>query len=366
MAKALWDTRQQEIAKLGLAPLLNGPNPAVHANSPRDRVRHVPEAKLKEWRVKAAPGTYALLDVYGEGDIEEADTQRICDNLQMALLRITGLNDVKLEQPPRTPKNVSKEHAATIWFASGLYPAAVALLATVHAWPTADITFFAYRETEFIPRYLFAIKGFTEKNQDEVRLTVWEVFHKAPIYPSILSLVKKNPDYAGQDHLEVTNSIIRSVEVSVKPVNDEEHARLITHVYMTSPTRSAAMWESWRDGLRYRTNGKPISQEHPHLEISYRVTHCRACHGADHLTTQCPYGHLEGWDKVVEGVGIWKEDSRRAKTPYMGEQGGAHLENENDRTSWTYVDTRGRGGRGRGMRGGGQTSRGAQQRGRRL
>ncbi|KAI0359200.1 hypothetical protein OH77DRAFT_1509384 [Trametes cingulata] len=368
MALKLKEKRMGEIEKLGLAPLLEHGNPAVHANDPRDRVRNVPASKLKEWRTKQ-PGTYVLLDVYGEGDIEDTDPQRIYDNLQAALYRITGLQNVALEQPPKTPRTVSKEHAATIWFASGLYPAAVALLTIVHAWPTADITFFAYKEVEFIPRYLFAIKGFTQSDQNEVRLAVWGIFHKSPVYSSILNLVKKNPDYVGMDHNKVANDILSTVEVAVRPVNDEPHARLITHVYMTSPTRSAAMWESWRDGFRYPIKGKAISEDHAHLEVSQRITRCKACHGADHLTTQCPYGHLEGWAKVVEGTGARRTDPWKAKNPragqsqYASEPGSTQPEDGAGSSAWTYVEGRG-GGRGRGTRGGG-TMRGAQPRTRR-
>ncbi|KAI0358039.1 hypothetical protein OH77DRAFT_1421314 [Trametes cingulata] len=360
MARALQRDRAKEIEKLGLAPPSENGYPAVHANSPRDRVRNIPESKLREWRLET-PGTYVLLDVYGEGDIEDTDPQRIYDDLQAALMKITGLGRVKLEQPPRTPKTVSKEHATTVWFASGLYPAAVALLVTVHAWPTANITFFAYKETEFIPRYLFAIKGFTQNDQNEVRLAVWELFHKSPILPSIQNLIMKNPDYVGMDHYEVTNAILSTIEVSIRPVNEEKHARLITHVYMTTPTRSAAMWESWRDGLRYPPKGKPLSEDHAHLEVSQRITHCKACHGADHLTTQCPYGHLEGWAKVTEGAGPRKTDQWRTRTPrpgnsqYAGERGGAISEDENGGAGWTYAEGRAKGARTRGLRGGGPT-----------
>ncbi|KAI0360310.1 hypothetical protein OH77DRAFT_1508694 [Trametes cingulata] len=369
MALALHASRVGEIAKLGLAPPLENGNPAVHANSPKDRVRNVPEAKLRDWRGEQA-GTYVLLDVYGEGDIEDTDPQRIYDNLQAALKRITGLEKVKLEQPPRTPRTVSKEHAATTWFASGLYPAAVALLVRVHAWPTADITFFAYRETEFIPRYLFAIKGFTQNDQDEVRLAVWEIFREAPIYPSIYNLVKKNPDYIGMDHNRVTDDILSTIEVSIKPVNEEKHARLITHVYMTSPTRSAAMWESWRDGLRYPPKGKALSEDHPHLEVSQRITRCKACHGADHLTTQCQYGHLEGWAKISEGAGSRKTDQWRARTPGLGRGQYSNeritpSDDEGGATGWSNVEPRGKGIRGKTTRGGGGPHRGAQPRSRR-
>ncbi|KAI0358356.1 hypothetical protein OH77DRAFT_1519020 [Trametes cingulata] len=301
-ALALQATRAGEIAKLGLAPPLEDGHPAVHANDPKDRA-----------------GTYVLLDVYGEGDIEDTDAQRIYDNLQAALKRITGLGKVKLEQPPRTPRAVSKEHAATTWFASGLYPAAVTLLVTVHAWPTADITFFAYKETEFIPRYLFAVKGFTQDDHDEVRLAVWDIFRKTPIYPSIFNLVKKNPDYVGMNHTQVAEELLSTIEVAIRPVNEEKHARLITHVYMTSPTRSAAMWESWRNGICYPPKGRPFLEEHLHLEVSQRITRCRACHGADHLTTQCQYGHLEGWAKVDEGASFRKQDQWRARTPRTGQ-----------------------------------------------
>ncbi|KAI0360564.1 hypothetical protein OH77DRAFT_698162 [Trametes cingulata] len=369
LAMKLRQERAAEIEKLGLAPLLEHGNPAVHANCPRDRVRNIPETKLKEWRTKTA-GTYVLLDVYGEGDIEDTDAQRIYDNLQAALHKITGLQNVALEQPPRTPRTVSKEHATTVWFASGLYPAAVALLTMVHAWPTADITFFAYREIEFIPRYLFAVKGFTQSDQNEVRLAVWEIFHKAPVYPSILSLVRKNPDFVGMDHTKVVNDIISTVEVAVRPVNEERHARLITHVYMTSPTRSAATWESWRDGLRYPIKGKAFSEEHAHLEISQRITRCKACHGADHLTTQCPYGHLEGWAKIVEGTSARRPDQWRAKTPRAGqghhasEHGNVPAEEETGGPAWTYAEGRGGAFRSRGMRGGG-VPRGMQTRSRR-
>ncbi|KAI0358440.1 hypothetical protein OH77DRAFT_1435048 [Trametes cingulata] len=368
-AMALRASRTAAIEKLGLAPLLVDGNPAIHANSPRDRVRNIPEAKLSQWCTEA-PGTYVLLDVYGEGDFEDTDPQRIYDNLQAALFKITGLRNVKLEQPPRTPRTVSKEHATTVWFATGLYPAAVTLLAAVHAWPTADITFFAYKEIEFIPRYLFAIKGFTQKDQDEVRLAVWEVFRESPVYPSILNLVKKNPDYVGADHYEVTDNILSTIEVAVRPVNDEKHARLITHVYMTTPTRSAAMWESWRDGLRYPGKERSLSEEHPHLEISQRITHCKACHGADHLTTQCPYGHLEGWAKITEGAPTRRPDQWRSRTPRAGpshhanEQGGAPPDDAAGNTGWSYVEGRGGGGRPRGARGGGP-ARGAQPRSRR-
>ncbi|KAI0355974.1 hypothetical protein OH77DRAFT_1589467 [Trametes cingulata] len=363
-ALALQATRASEIAKLSLAPPLEDGHPAVHVNAPRDRVRNVPDSKLKEWRAEQA-GTCVLLDVYGEGDIEDTDPQRIYDNLQAALKRITGLGKVNLEQPPKTPRTASKEHAATTWFASGLYPAATALLVMVHAWPTADITFFAYREVEFIPRYFFAIKGFTQDDHDEVRLAVWDIFRKSPIYPSIYNLVKKNPDYVGKDHHRVTHEILSTIEVSIKPVNEEKHARLITHVYMTSPTRSAAMWESWRDGLRYPPKGRPFSEEHPHLEVSQRITRCKACHGADHLTTQCQYGHLEGWAKVAEGPSSRRPNQWRARTPrpgqsqYANEQDGAHFEAEDGAAGWSYADPRSRGSRGQGARGGGMT-RGAQ------
>ncbi|KAI0357631.1 hypothetical protein OH77DRAFT_1519499 [Trametes cingulata] len=369
LAMALRERRASEIAKLGLAPLLEHGNPAVHANEPRDRVRNVPEAKLKEWRLHPA-GTYILLDIYGEGDIEDTDPQKIYDNLQAALYRITGLKNVTLEQPPRTPRAASKEHAATTWFASGLYTAAVALLTMVHAWPTADITFFAYKEIEFIPRYLFAIKGFTQNSQDEVRLAVWEMFHKAPVFPAILSLVRKNPDYVGMDHEKVANDILSTVEVAIRPVNEEKHARLITHVYMTSPTRSAAMWESWRDGLRYPDRGRVLSEDHPHLSVSQRITRCKACHGADHLTTQCPYGHLEGWAKIAEGTGAQKPDQWRTRTlrpsqsQHAPEHGGGPVEDEADGTAWNHVEGQGGGTRGRNARGGG-APRGAQQRPRR-
>ncbi|KAI0350231.1 hypothetical protein OH77DRAFT_1573757 [Trametes cingulata] len=365
LALSLCATREHEIAKLGLAPIQEEGNPAVHANSPRDRVRNIPDSKLKEWRT-LPPRTYVLLDVYGEGDIEDGDPQKIYNNLQEALAKITGLANVSLEQPPRTPRGVSKEHATTVWLASGLYPAAVALLTMVHAWPTADITFFAYKEIEFIPRYLFAIKGFTQSDPDEVRLAVWKIFHKSPIYPSIHDLVQKNPDYVKRDHEQVTNEILRSIEVIIRPVNEEKHARLITHVYMTSPTRSAATWEAWRDGLRYPLKGRPFSKEHPHLEISQRITHCKACHGADHLTTQCPYGHLEGWDKVVEGAYTRRPDqwrTRSGQSLYANEQ-SAPPEDRNGGDGWNYVEGRG-GARGRTTRGGGGIARGAQPRGRR-
>ncbi|KAI0350965.1 hypothetical protein OH77DRAFT_1593197 [Trametes cingulata] len=368
MAMSLWNERKHEIAKLGLTPPPNELFPAIHANFPSCRVRGVSKQTLTE-RHREKPGTYILLDVYGAGPIEEEDVRGTSMKLENALRAITGLEKFRLEQPPRMIMGTQKEHAPTTWYASGLYPEAVELLAAIHAWPTAEITFFVYKDLVFIPRYLFAITGFTQNEPNEIRLAVWKLFHQNPIYMATHRLVGMNPDYAGKDTDKATNELLRSIEVQVRPVDNSPSAALITHVYMTSPTRSASVWQSWRDGIRFPGKGVPLSRTEAHLKISGRLTRCKACHGADHLTTQCKWAHYSGWESVTERTGYQQRDPHRERTPRPGppmranETGGpARWRDEED--SWTEVGQPARGERSRGP-GGPAAMRGYQSRPRR-
>ncbi|KAI0361560.1 hypothetical protein OH77DRAFT_1585645 [Trametes cingulata] len=370
-AWALWERRKEEIAKLGMAPTPDGHYPAIHLHFPTERVRNVPEAKAAE-RLEMQEGTWALIDVYGEGDVENTDVRRLSAKLENALKKITGLDRVKLEQPPRTPFGGAKQYASTIWFASGLYPAAVALLSEVHAWPTAEVKFFAYKETTVIPRYLFAVMGFTQDDKDEVRLAIWETMHKEPNYTSIRNLVEKNPDYEGLNADEVTNALISTVEVKIRPVSNKDGATLVTHVYMTTPTRSASVWQSWRDSYRFPPHGVYLNRDEPQLEVSRRLTRCKGCHGADHLTPQCLYAHLDGWEEVQDRPEWATIEYNRAKPPKpnqqaaRGEHGQGAGGHRGEETPWMHDQDRGRGGsRGRGTRGGPGAGGSAQYRARR-
>ncbi|KAI0357478.1 hypothetical protein OH77DRAFT_1510529 [Trametes cingulata] len=342
MAMSLWNERKNEIAKLGLTPPPNELFPAIHANFPSDRVRSVPKQTVMERR-REKPGTYVLLDVYGAGPIEEMDVRGTSKKLENALKAITGLEKFRLDQPPRTTMGTPKEHAATTWFASGLYPEAVELLAAIHAWPTAEITFFAYKDMVIIPRYLFAITGFTQNEPDEIRLAVWKLFHLNPIYMSTYRLVGMNPDYAGKDIDTATNELLRTIEVQIRPVDN-------------SPERSSdhppSVWQSWRDGIRFPGKGVPLSKTEAHLKISGRLTRCKACHGADHLTTQCKWAHYSGWEAVDDRITYQPREQHRERTPRPGmsarsnEAGGPSRWKEEEE-GWTEVGQQSRGDRGR-------------------
>ncbi|KAI0677138.1 hypothetical protein C8Q78DRAFT_1073872 [Trametes maxima] len=294
VALSLWDERSKEIAALGLLAVDLATLPEIHAHSTTWRGRHIPPPVLSHFQ-KLSPATKIVAEAYGYSDMDDAMVRKVTGLFERALEVITGRRNFSITAPIPKPLGVDDDEAPSAFMISDLLPQEHDCLTERRAWLTRDFAFFVYKSESDLPRYVGALLGLIQANEEVAKRIVREEFLRQPNFNSIKHLVGGNPDFRGVDEDTAAKQIIDTLDVKVRPVNDTEGAALVAHVYMDPPTKAKTLWEEWREGMRAR----PFSELHPRLRYSARLPSCAGCHSADHLDHQCPLPHLEGWGAAI-------------------------------------------------------------------
>ncbi|KAI0641797.1 hypothetical protein C8Q79DRAFT_929791 [Trametes meyenii] len=295
---SLWDERRGEIESLNLLPVDPRGAPEIVTLGTDDHERHIPPLVLEDFH-QHVRGTKLIITVYGHADMDDATARKVVATLEKNLQTITGVQTIDITPPAPKPANLPDEEAPFSFLVKGLFPRAVDCLVERRTWLTRDFAFFAHSAEGVLTRYVGAILGLTQDNVELAVRTVRQEFFRQPVYNSLKALAAENPRFRITDKDKAVQQIIASVSVTIRPVNDNDAAALVAHVYMNPPTLSKTLWQEWLDGLRAR----PFSAHHPRLRWSTRRTSCAGCHSADHFDHQCPFLHIEGWGaKVVPPI----------------------------------------------------------------
>ncbi|OJT12730.1 hypothetical protein TRAPUB_10723, partial [Trametes pubescens] len=296
----LWEERYAIIATLGLTPTPGDRFPTVHHRSPRDRVRQIYGPTLDEW--KGEPdGTKLLYDVFGVDDMTEEQAREVRRDILELTYTVSGEENVILYEPSPTPPNVKKWEAGTAWPAANLSLRATEAFVKQYVLSTPKITVIVYEKHSYIPRYIDAIRGFTQSTPEEVRSVVMNTLRREPHYTAIMTLADKNPDYNEYDKAEAADRIIDSVDVAIRPVRIGASQFIAAFIYIDPPTQSATEWKAWRKALRTRVFSKGLGRA---MLMTHKVR-CTGCHGADHQSPQCPFNakDIPGWHGTIKWQG---------------------------------------------------------------
>ncbi|OJT12696.1 hypothetical protein TRAPUB_10724, partial [Trametes pubescens] len=294
---SLREERFAIIASLGLTPTPGKQFPPVHHRSPRDRVRQIYGPTLDEWKGEDE-GTKLLYDVFGVDDITDEQARAIRRDLLELIFVYSGHDDVVLYEPSPTPPNVKKWEAGTAWPAANLGQRAVEAFLQQYVLSTPKITVIVYKSHSCIPRYVDAIRGFSQGTAEEVRTAVWRALRKEPHYTAIATLAGNNPDYSDYDKAEAADKIIDSLDVVIRPIRIGVSHFIAAFIYIDPPTQSAKEWKAWRLALRARVFTKGLGRA---TLMSHQVR-CVGCHGADHQSPECPFNaeDIPGWHGTIK------------------------------------------------------------------
>ncbi|KAI9065873.1 hypothetical protein FKP32DRAFT_445975 [Trametes sanguinea] len=249
---------------------------------------------IKHWR--AEPKNSKLIaEVYAIEKYDLKTATETAKRLGATIAIISEEGEPSVQTPQEKPDDVPVMHAPTAILISDLTKRTKDLLLDMGTWSTDGITFTVHEFERVVPEFLLALEGFTQDRPLTVAKIIQETLEANPARTNIEKLVLKNPKLMvkGADSLEITMSYISKLHVKMRRlIEGDETSLLIAYVYMKSPAYTSKEWESWRETLFDHDftgrNGRKVKIR--------RTTRCAGCHGVDHMSHQCPFPLIEGWN----------------------------------------------------------------------
>ncbi|KAH9854513.1 hypothetical protein C2E23DRAFT_690271, partial [Lenzites betulinus] len=232
--------------------------------------------------------TMLMAHIYNSGHLRPGQARPLTDVMMAAIRCITGESTAIVVPPePDWVAIPGRRATPTGWALLHLSPESTQTLLERRVWSSPAITFLVYPRSLVIPRFLLTLTGFAHRH--DILQTIWDGFRGEVILPTIYTLIRTNPRYAGVDPDVAAEQVLATIEVTIDELqNGNIHAR----VYMESPTASPRRWVEWRDFL----STIPFESNINATATAARPTQCAGCHGVDHPSHLCPFHDVPGWN----------------------------------------------------------------------
>ncbi|KAI9068531.1 hypothetical protein FKP32DRAFT_1672152 [Trametes sanguinea] len=254
---------------------------------------------LPPMRVAAidAPGCNAVLfQVWNVTRLRPADVGVIRSTLTTAIQLGLGAGKFSLVPPELTWPTSDEPSPERPTFTGIHLPEDIAVrLITIGAWSSRAISFFAYSSSRPIPHFLFLLNGYTDDQYEHHRgKAVANAFKSEPSMVHLRPMFAANPKYCNLTEENAVALLLTTASMSMRELG----SGYIAALYCEPPTDDAQRWRAWRQVLIKMEYPTPFGGTGKYRQQSP----CLGCHGADHLTHQCPYPSLPGWNGPPAGA----------------------------------------------------------------
>ncbi|KAI0337061.1 hypothetical protein BDW22DRAFT_1433642 [Trametopsis cervina] len=261
--------------------------------------------QMKHWLT--LPGHSVLIRLAYEGcptpEQEEPRIQLIESIITGALGNVAGLR-ITPPAPSEAPENKSGKAGTQpkirprqppySYLASGLSEEMKVRLEEMKAISTAIGTIFITPNRPIFGSLLFSLSGLLRSTTPQEMAThLIAAFDDIGLNARLRTMIAANPNFADTDTEQAVQQIRRSLHVTlhVEPLPTGLFRR-VGHVYLTSPTEVAKLWQDFRDELiKARLRAPVIGMSIKH----FKDWLCDCCHSSMHPTAQCPQESEPGW-----------------------------------------------------------------------
>lgn len=279
--------------------------PEIHYSHPTAVYDNIDIDQVGSWEDR--PGGKLLVHPFGH-EVRFPELQPdIRRRVFTAIVEITQSNSIGLQAPK--PRSSSRENPA-VFLIYNLTELQCQLLLIREVWSSKAITFRVTTMEPVRPDYLFSIRGFTTKSEDEVKDAVRHVWSGKIPQNFLMALRQSLPEAL---HYK-TEMILQNVTDSlrVKRLDTKNPGDVIAptfNIYIQASTiPNDGFWCHLRN--HYASQEYALRFQQPGYASS-DFFHCTICHSIDHPRGLCTFPNIEGWNGPV-----WRIPGPRRDTSY--------------------------------------------------
>ncbi|PPR01725.1 hypothetical protein CVT26_013097 [Gymnopilus dilepis] len=269
-----------------LVPAPAGGWPKIHGITSQTLLQHVDEATRTRWNalIKAGPTLFVHVADYTQEEDCSPTMKKIKGVVALAILK-TGF---KLSAPTKDMTVRTPESPILPFLVYDLSRTDVDRLLSQPLWSTRDFTIFTATSDPFTTDHVltFGNTCLEPTEEDEALMTeaVREVLRNDTWFSSFIQCFHDkyhahySPDDIFDDIIEKTKA--RALEINL---NSKDKVTVF-NIYIPSPTRDLAAFNSWVDHLRFCTYA--TDQSKVKIRAPFSCSHCK---GTDHPSGLCPF-----------------------------------------------------------------------------
>ncbi|OJT01798.1 hypothetical protein TRAPUB_7854 [Trametes pubescens] len=313
------------LRELGAMTRPAGGFPEVHVQSVSERVRHISERDLADWRRRSPEEERCLIFVFGEGGLDQEAATKLSNRMEYVFEVFLGHRRFRLDPPTIYERGrIPRHDPALAWRLSNIEPLAKRVLVHQFGVSTTHISFHVYGEEYKVPLLLTGLDGFTQKSG--VERDIRDAFRDERIVETIENLIRGKKRQSAVKIRNTAMSTIAGLRVETRhAVKDNEESPFTAYVYINIPGADPTLWEEWKNDMAsllevFGTGGR-ISL--------HRADRCRGCHAMDHELTYCPYR--------LEPLKKWNARALERSAPATQGRGNAYPTKQQYQTNdrWT-------------------------------
>jgi hypothetical protein len=282
--------------------------PEIHYSHPTAAFDNIDIDQVCSW--ENLPGVKLLAHPFGH----EVRTPELQPDIKMkvfsAIVEITQSNKIGFYAPKR---GASPRETPTVFLIYNLTEPQRQILLNREVWSSKAITFRVTTMEPVRPDYLFSIRGFTTKSEDEVKEAVRHVW-SGKIPQNLLTALRQNLPEALHHKTEMilqnVTDTLRIKRLDTKNPGDASAPTFNIYI-QANIIHDDGLWYLLRNHYAAQEYALPFQQPG---HTSANLFHCTICHNIDHPRGLCTFPKVEGWNGPVWRIpGPRRDTSNKTK-----------------------------------------------------